>query len=784
MPDFLIELQAKLDEAKSKSNINDDINKIQKQLNELKIQASINATIDQKAIQKLADDIGKIVNQKIIISNIGIDNSLSTKEAEKTGQNIGNAINQGLEKTVKKTNETLKSFSDLKSFSELHKNIENINVDSSSLKEYKTILDNIKDIYSEFGQVKITNEIFDNGVLKEFKVNIEQVNGDLKETKSFVMSLNEDGSEFVFDGIIKGAESIVQHLDKSKNAINQTADAINELKNQARLDDINKSIDNGNGISKYQNQIDKYIKDFQRYGLSIEEAKNQTQSLQDTLDNMKGMSGQQLIDQADKLEQGFKDVKISVDAAKISYDKFEQPASDSKIANTILNINKFLQNNSRITEDARVKLEGYVKELSNIGATQNRLKAINDEFKKTQSAMSVLDRLGKSFWDQIKEVRQNVTSYLSVYSAFNLVTSKVRNSVVELKEINNILTEISKTSDLTIQELEKLGGTSFKAASKYGKSASDYLTGIQEMSRSGFYGEKGAAMAEQSLLAQAAGDMTADVANNYILATNAAYKYNGEAEKLNAVLDGQNSITNRNSVGLEDMAVAMSKAGTVASSYRVSIEDLSAMIGTIEAVTKSGGDEVGNSIKSILINLQNITSSKIVNTLDAANASMTEFVNGAEMLRDPISILRDLSKTFVELDESDPLRAEILTNIGGKYQAAKLAALLQNMEMFDKMLVDYSEGTGSAMEEAMKSATNWEGSLKSLGNTWTGLINNFVNSDVIITGINALNAFLSGANKVAEKLGTFGAFGAGAGLFASLKNVGGDKMYSPICYLF
>ena len=154
-----------------------------------------------------------------------------------------------------------------------------------------------------------------------------------------------------------------------------------------------------------------------------------------------------------------------------------------------------------------------------------------------------------------------------------------------------------------------------------------------------------------------------------MLATNAAYKYEGNAEKLNAVLDGQNSISNQNSVSMADMAEAMSEAGTVAANYRVSIEDLSAMIGTMEAVTKSGGSEVGNAIKSILINLQNITSSKIVDTLDAANASMTEMVNGVEQLRDPIAILRDLAATFTQLDEADPLRAEILTVIGGKYQA-------------------------------------------------------------------------------------------------------------------
>ena len=273
------------------------------------------------------------------------------------------------------------------------------------------------------------------------------------------------------------------------------------------------------------------------------------------------------------------------------------------------------------------------------------------------------------------------------------------------------------------------------------------------MSRSGFYGEKGTAMTEQSLLAQAAGDISADVANKYILATNAAYKFNGEAEKLNAALDGQNSITNRNSVALSDMAIAMSEAGTVASSYRVSIEDLSAMIGTMESVTKLGGSEVGNGIKAILINLQNVNSSKITDTLDAANASMTEFVNGTEKLRDPISILRDLAETFNKLDEDDALRAEILTNIGGKHQAAKLAALLQNMELFDKMLVDYSEGSGSAMEEAMKSANNWSGKLNQLQNSWDSLVSSITNKDTVLNGLTFGDKLIQGAESFIDTFG-------------------------------
>lgn len=451
-----------------------------------------------------------------------------------------------------------------------------------------------------------------------------------------------------------------------------------------------------------------------------------------------------------KLQKVFADAKSFAEKNPISIGV----NIDSKRSKLDNDLTTYLNKNTKINESSVLLAESNkVRDLISAITDKKSLREATDAFQLYKSTVAAVGYNTESTSDKIKGLLSRVTKLGSIFSVTTLAMNNFTKSLKTLQNIDDILTEISKTSNLTVQELEKLGNASFKSASKYGKTASDYLTGIQEMSRSGFYGEKGTAMAEQSLLAQAAGDISADVANKYILATNAAYKYNGEVSKLNAVLNGQNSITNRNSVSMEDMATAMSKAGTVASSYRVSVEDLSAMIGTMESVTKLDGSEIGNGIKAILINLQNITSSKITDTLDAANASMTEFVNGTEKLRDPISILRDLAETFNQLDEDDALRAEILTNIGGKHQASKLAALLQNMELFDKMLVDYSEGAGSAMEEAMKSANNWSGKLNQLQNSWDSLVNSVVSKDAVLGGLTFGDKMIQGIEGLIEKFG-------------------------------
>ena len=361
-------------------------------------------------------------------------------------------------------------------------------------------------------------------------------------------------------------------------------------------------------------------------------------------------------------------------------------------------------------------------------------------------------------------------------SQAGLAISKIKDTIPKIMELDSMLTKISKTSRLAEKELKQLGTESYLAARRYGKDASDYLSSLQRMSQSGFHGEAGMGMAEQSLLAQSAGGMEQETADKYILAANAAYKFNGEASKINEVLDGQNNISSRNKIALKEIASAMVEAGAAASNYNVTIEELSAMIATMESITRSGGSEVGNSIKTLLTNLQNAGSDKITDTLDKANVSMTEMASGAEQLRNPISILRDLAKTFSQLNENDPLKAEILANIGGQEHAAQLSALLQNMNMFDKMLVDYSEGKGSAFEAANKSANNLSGTLNKLSNSWTELVGSMVNSDEFKTGANLLDSMIQGAAKLVSVLTPLGTIGAGAGLFADLKNTGKCRM--------
>lgn len=228
MNDFLILLQAKLDEAKSEENINKtDIPKLQNQLDKLKVQVEL----DPKAMQKLADDIGKLVNQKIVISNIGIDSKSATKAGQDCGKQISQGISQGISSVSKSTEKVLRDFSELndakRKFVDGHDLISRDDIVNA-----EKLYDTVRKAFSEFGQVTVSKGSMNDGSLENMRVKIEQVNGEMKIARDFMLYFNErkNGFKLVDDDTIRTTEKVIQHLNEEKNIVNATSEEANAIK--------------------------------------------------------------------------------------------------------------------------------------------------------------------------------------------------------------------------------------------------------------------------------------------------------------------------------------------------------------------------------------------------------------------------------------------------------------------------------------------------------------------------------------------------------------------------
>ena len=405
----------------------------------------------------------------------------------------------------------------------------------------------------------------------------------------------------------------------------------------------------------------------------------------------------------EELDTQFKQVIVSASTLKSSLSADNSMQKQAQNAELLVEKVKKLRSeiiayqnaNSKAMKSNATSSNGitYSAEIDNLLAKLKNASSVTDaEFKKISASFRTLKAEVKSagleggtifstLWTNIKKF----SSWMSMTSVISTVAMDVRNAIVELKEIDTILTEISKTSDRTTESLANLGKTAFDTASKFGQKASDYLTGVQEMSRAGFGDTESERMAELSTLAQSAGDMTAELANSYLIATNAAYGLNGNAEKLNDILDRQNFITNRNAVNMSELAEATKIAGSQAAQSGINTAQLTAMLGTMIATTQQGGEVASRAVKGIIMNLQQvkaeadeigdggeaITSESLTKYEKACadlGVSLKTVKDGVVSLRDPMQILEELSIAVSNEAEGSVKVANLINAVGGKYR--------------------------------------------------------------------------------------------------------------------
>ncbi len=277
-----------------------------------------------------------------------------------------------------------------------------------------------------------------------------------------------------------------------------------------------------------------------------------------------------------------------------------------KVALLTQRIKAYRQANSKSEKKFGSQYDSMLSQLANPNIDLNTYNALNKQFQKMRQEINAANVAGKNLWQTFKEKLGKFTGWMSMTYAVSMFTRSIRQALTELKEVDTVLTEISKANDkLTDSQLAQIGSNSFGIASKYGKTATDYLTGVQEMSRAGYANAE--AMGELSTAAQGAGDMTADVANQFIIAADKAYKMNGSVEELTKTLDGINYITNNNAVNMSELSEGFSIVSSTAASFGVGANELTAALGTMAATTQQSGSEVARAFRAILLNIRQVS---------------------------------------------------------------------------------------------------------------------------------------------------------------------------------
>lgn len=338
---------------------------------------------------------------------------------------------------------------------------------------------------------------------------------------------------------------------------------------------------------------------------------------------------------------------------------------------------------------------------------------------------------------QFKKRTSNISSIVKT-AATAMVVKGLKDAVTEMKAVDAELINTAKATGASSEKMKELEQGAYRLAEAYGHTASEVLTAETAFARAG-YGDKIEQMAELNLLTQNAGDLSSEEASSFLLAADAAFGYEGNVQKLTAVLDGMNEVSNKNATDMSKMAEGMTVAGSVFASAGESAQTFTAMLGTATAATQRSGSEMARGLRTIFMNIRQIKGEtedgELIDGESIANAAkaLREFAGIDTMangeLRKGSEILAELAGKWDTL--SDVQKSAIAQNVAGVRQANILFALMDNWGTYEKMMAEYANAAGSAMQENERYLEGWQAKTDKLNAAWTKFVANTVSSDFI-----------------------------------------------------
>ena len=348
------------------------------------------------------------------------------------------------------------------------------------------------------------------------------------------------------------------------------------------------------------------------------------------------------------------------------------------------------------------------------------------------------------------------------HTVITQVTKGFREALQEMKAVDSELVVVRKVTGASAEELEALRDRAYEVGKAYGVVASDYLSAAAEFSRAGYKDQAGD-LAELATKLQLVGDVSQDVANKFLIATDKAYGLNGNYEKLSQVIDELNEIDNNFATSIEKVAQGLGTVAPVAAQAHVSVEELSAAIGTITATTQRSGSEAARALRAIFLNVmgdtqteveegETVTKEQIDSLKDALQQYAPEVIKAAEAtgtLINPMTAIASLADAYERGLISEQKLMAMVTDIGGKLRSSQLMALIQNWGMYEEMLEKTATAAGSADREVQNALDSWEVKLNILKNTWTDFV-----QETLSTGF--IKGALDGLTWLIESFGNLG----------------------------
>lgn len=461
-------------------------------------------------------------------------------------------------------------------------------------------------------------------------------------------------------------------------------------------------------------------------------------------------------------------------------------AKDTAVSSLHNKIQTFYDNNTAAHGRWGSQLKQILSETaSGAKLTTQRVREIEQSFNGVATAARQAGKVGKSWFDSLKEGTKHLTYFASPTFITMKAISEIKQGISAVKELDTALVDLKKTTTMTSKQLEQFYFDSNDTAKQMGVTTNEIINQASAWSRLGYSSAEAATqMAKYSSQFESISPgMNVDEATTSLVSIMKAYDVDVD-NVLDGILSKINDIGNKFGTSNAEIAEGLKKSSAAMAAVGGSIEDNIALFTAGQEIAQDAS-QVGNAIRSIALRIRGYdeeteqlsddlvdVTGKVANLTKVASngghgislftdASQTEY-------KSLVTYLGEISDIWDELDQKS--QNELLDKLFGKNRAQVGAAIIKNFDTVRNSIEAMGNSAGSADREMSVIMDSLDYKLNRLKETGTGIAQNLFERDEMKSIVDGFTSFLEVIDSLTSKIGLLGTIGLGAGLFAGFKN--------------
>ena len=408
------------------------------------------------------------------------------------------------------------------------------------------------------------------------------------------------------------------------------------------------------------------------------------------------------------------------------------------------------------------------------------------EVSATKDALEDLDKEAA----QVAEFENRIKSFLGLAGAAEVLRRSVRDAMATIKELDATMTEMSVVTDLTV-------GDYWDQLPEYSQRASDLGVSINSAYKAAtLYYQQGLktnevnAISAQTLKMARIANIDAAEATDKMTAALRGFNMELNETSAQRVSDVYSELAAITAADTKEIANAMTKTASIASSAGMEFETTAAFLSQIIETTRESAETAGTAMKTVIARFQELKKDpseigEIEGEIVDANKIETALRSVGVALRDSSGQFRDLDDVFLELASKwetldTNTQRYIATIAAGSRQQSRFIAMMSNYERTQELVAAANNSAGASNKQFEKTMDSLEAKVAKLENAWHEFTMGIMNSDLVKTGVDILtklleiinkatNSFNGLASSITKILGIVAVFKLGKTIFNKLR---------------